>query len=207
MANVIADLTGAEAPVANIAPAGAPIPALEDKPALPDVPEAPLRVLRGIKNGQIPGAVIPEGAPPGKSGLTPEGLVELGIDVYRPKTKGLAGVVFAPEHLSLKEVQHLDAKGKLQDVFPNIMSLLGEGAPNGSTGADNETVDSVSPSSQGTAPTPPQTVPVLPRPTFGSDAQARATSERVNAIQGEVPSKRPLPGAGKVLNGLFARAA
>lgn len=206
--NALSDLMPAGAPAAQIAPAGSPeIPALADKPALPDIPEAPLRVLRGIKNGQLPGAVIPEGAPAGKSGLTPEGLVELGIDVYRPKTKGLAGVVFAPEHLSLKEVQHLDKAGKLQDVFPNIMSLLGDGAPTGDSAGGPLEDTAGNSDANPDAPTPPQSVPVLPRPTFGSDAQNRAVSARATAIQGDVPSKRPLPGAGKVLNGLFARPA
>ena len=94
--NALADLVGSPA----VQPAGSPevpeVPALADAPQTPDIPEAPLRVLRGIKNGQIPGATIPEGAPPGKSGLTPEGLTQLGIDIYRPSSKGLAGVVFAP---------------------------------------------------------------------------------------------------------------
>jgi len=197
MANVIEDLAGA--PVAPVAePAASGVPAV-DAPAL-DIPEAPLRVLRGIKNGQLPGATIPEGAPPGKSGLTPDGLQAMGVNIYKPHSKGLAGVAYAPEHISEKEVAHLDKAGKLSDVFPDIMKLLGDQAPAAEgSGAPAEAA--------GASPTPPTSVPVLPRPTFGSDAQARITGDRVNAIQGVEPSKRPLAGAGKVLNGLFARPA
>ena len=200
MANVIEDLAGAPvAPVAEVAPSG--VPAVDETPL--DIPEAPLRVLRGIKSGQLPGATIPENAPPGKSGLTPDGLQAMGVNIYKPHSKGLAGVAYAPEHISEKEVAHLDKAGKLSDVFPDIMKLLGDQAP---TGVQNNEGDVAAPDA-GASPTPPTTVPVLPRPTFGSDAQARITGDRVNAIQGVEPSKRPLAGAGKVLNGLFARPA
>lgn len=205
MSNVISDLTGpAEAAPAPAVDAAPEIPALAVDGAGPKVPEQALRVIRGIGAGQIPGALVLKGQPGIESGITAPMLNEMGVGLYRPKDPTLLAVAFSPKQVSVKMLQGMDAAGKLKDSFPTMTSLLqgpggdaggapmAPGAEEGATGPAPE-------------PTPPATSQVMPKPTFGSDAQAQAANERLNNLTSE-PSKRKIPGAGAVLNGLVTRA-
>lgn len=204
MANAISELLPA---TAGTIPAATAPNASEASPGSPSIPPQALNIIRGLASGQIPGAVIPSDAPKIETGLTPGDLIKAGIGLYHPRTKGLAGVAFSPEHVSEAMLQKMDKDGTLAKNFPSMTDLLKgvEAAPGGALDGLTPPDGSTQPASADGSPTQPSSVPVLPRPTFGADAQAEAANARLASLNPE-PSKRLIPGGGAVLNGLVTRA-
>lgn len=206
--NAISDLIGSASGTTPTAPAAAAPTASDASPGSPSIPPQALNVIRGLASGQVPGTYIPSDAPKIETGLSPGDLLKAGVGLYKPKTTGLVAVAYSPKQVSEKMLQKMDADGTLTKNFPSITDLLKgtEEAPGGAvadlTGADGSTP----PSGASGATEQPASVPVMPRPTFGADAQATAANARIQALSPE-PSKRKIPGGGSVLNGLVARAA
>jgi hypothetical protein len=163
----------------------------------------PLAVLKAVATGQLPGVLVPHDAPKIKSTLTPQDITDVGVQMYKPVTKGLAVVLFNPKLVPASTLQVLDKKGKLGSAFPSITTLLGK-AKSGASSTDDQTaeptaspnppdpanpVGSTPPGNVNSAindlnltgspaPQPPQRVPVLPRPTFSADTQKRVGNVR-----------------------------
>lgn len=185
--NVIQDLGGAPA----AAPQAASLPSLDSN--APAIPSGPLKVLRGVANGQIPGVVVPKGSPEIASDLTPDDLSGMGVGFYIPQSTDYVGVLFNPEQISEGMLQKMDKAGKLSEL-PSIDSMLGE----------SPAAEPVTPE-EGAAPSGMGAVPIMPRPSMSADAQGELANDRLQNLTTE-PSKRKLPGAGTVLNGLMNRA-
>ncbi len=196
--NILNDLGAA--PAANETPGASPeLPALDAK--APPVPDGPLKVLRGVSSGQIPGVVVPKGTPEIASGLKPEDLHQFGVDLYIPKSGDYVGVLFNPQHISEKMLQGMDKAGKLGEL-PSIDKLLG--SDSGDSGASADAGPTPSADSD-LGPSGMAPVQILPRSGLSSDAQGSLENSRLKALTTE-PSKRTIPGAGSVLNGLVNRA-
>ena len=164
-----------------------------------DFGSRPTLILRGIASGQLPGAYVPKNAAPVKSDLTPEDLTQAGISIYKTRDPQVSAVLFNPETISEKQVAHLDTAGKITSVFPSTATLL--------AGPSGAPADAAAPTDGSGDSEAAMTVPVLPRPNFGGMSPATMTNSRMMALNGgSEPSKRLVPGAGKIINGLMERA-
>jgi hypothetical protein len=177
--------------------------------------------LKELAAGKIRGVYIPKGwdpnsAPQEAAMLTPEVAQGLGLALYRPHDKDMAAALFNPSKVPHKEVVEKDKAGKLHSFFMPITKFFGDEksvAPKKDNGAESGSGTAPSPTAAGGTPTQDtplgmgdQPVPILPKPTFDADAQHAAAALRLNALAGkQLPSNRPLPGQGAVLNGLIAR--
>lgn len=191
--NVLKDFGGASA---GTPASTAEIPALDSK--APPIPDGPLKVLRGVASGQIPGVAVPKGTQEIASGLQPEDLQDFGVGFYIPKSDDYVAVLFNPEQISEKMLQNMDKAGQLSQL-PSIDKLLG-----GASG-ESETVSAPPSSDEDTGPSGMAPVQILPRPGLSSSAQSSLANDRLKNLATE-PSKRTIPGAGSVLNGLINRA-
>lgn len=171
-----------------------------------------LGVLKAIAAGQLPGVSVPTDAPKLSTDLTPDHLVSLGVGIYRPKSTGLSAVLFNQKTVPLSTVKMMDSSGTLSKSFPSITTFLGDlgadskGSPSedsaGPPGADAPSASDMN--LTGKAPSVASVVPVLPRPGFGAAASRQAATARMKALGGTEPSARAVPGAGAIVNGLWA---
>lgn len=195
---------------------GVQVPAPNNFAAAAKNPDAhaPLAVLKAVIGGQLPGVLIPHDAPKIQSSLTPQDLLQSGVGLYRPKSPGIAAVLFNPQHVPVSTLKAMDSKGTLKKAFPPITKFLGaskgKAAPKSSKVSNQAPGPSDSPSAisetnltGSPAPATVNMVPILPKPSFSADAEKQLAMKRVNAIAGNtLPSNRPMPGSGSVLQGL-----
>ena len=209
MAGVIDGLTGGSGSATTQPSSGGSDAA---NPTLSKLPETAQLAVRGLSSGQIPGAYVPKGANPQSSGLKPDDLFSVGIALYKPHSKDILAVAFNPDTLSEKTLKAMDKAGKIPENLPNLMNLLqGNTATGGGiTGADTTSspttatpLSGITPKLDGNgSPDAARTSAILPRPAPRSSLLA---SQRATEEASKEPSKRQVPGAGNVLNGLLAR--
>lgn len=117
---------------------------------------------------------------------------ELGLALYRSPNKVV--VMFNPAVLDPSDLRAADRAGKLDDVAVSMASFESTGAPK-------------TPESAPGAPEPVSGAPAPVSEGLTPRAQSKLAGKRITALMDdEAPSKRPVPGAGKILNGLLERA-
>lgn len=117
---------------------------------------------------------------------------ELGLALYRSPNKVM--VMFNPNVVDPDDLRAADKAGKLDTVAKPLAAFEGEQAPVAGSAAP------AAPSPVG-APVAPINEGLTPR------AQSKLAGERLSALKDNpAPSKRPVPGAGRILNGLIERA-
>ena len=148
------------------------------------VPEAPQNeLISSLTSGKLPGVNVPEGFKPGAklSGLTGPDFQNAGLAIYRPRTSGLMLTIFNPSAVSPDDVKAADAEGKLATLFPDVFQFDAPEATEDAPSANR--------------------VPILPRPASG------ALAALSGAAQAPVlPTERPIPAGGQLLNSLVNRA-
>jgi len=91
----------------------------------PDVKGKALGVLHAIGTGQLAGVHVPADAPKLKSDVTPKQVQDMGIGIYKPKSKDVSAVFFNPGKVPVTTLKALDAKNRLAHAFPSITKFLG----------------------------------------------------------------------------------
>lgn len=203
----------ATAPGATPETTKVPNPSNLSKAAQDPATHGPLAVLHAVATGKLPGVVVPHDAPKIKSTLTAQDIADVGVQIYRPMSKGLAAVLFNPKLVPQRTLSMMDRAGKLTRAFPSITSLL-KTADKGNKQSDQNATDEETPEQTpnpnppdpknkigstppgnvnsaindlnltgNPAPQPPQRVPVLPRPTFSGDTQKRIGNQRAKNMQ------------------------
>lgn len=179
-------------------------------------------VVHALIKGGIKGVYAPADLQPSDElalQTNPVLIKHLGLGVYRPKDPDVKAVLFNPAKISLQELQKADKDDKLTKILKPITKFLGgasasasrgqgaaggpepigDGPAGGLTGQNTPAA--------GTAPAPsPSPVSVMPKPTFGADAQKMAAEMRSKNFAPQGPTAGPLPGGGNILNGLLKRA-
>lgn len=100
-------------------------PMLKNGKAHPQLQARALGVLRAVGQGHLPGVHVPADAPKLDSDVTSEQIRKMGVGIYRPVNKDVAGVFYNPKQVPISTLKVLDAKGKLDDAFPSITKFLG----------------------------------------------------------------------------------
>lgn len=141
-------------------------------------------LLDALASGKLPGLNVPKGYQPRDpelNNISLEHLRAAGLDLYRPHDPNVMFSVFNPTKVKLEDLQAADKNGELSTLLPSIDQFDGAEPPSGPVGKIP-------------APAAPQ-VPVLQHP------QARPVQPHP-----VLPTERPVPAGGQLLNGLMSRA-
>lgn len=156
-----------------------PLSNLTGQPA----PEPQHELISSLTSGKLPGVNVPAGFKPGAKlgGLSGPDFQKAGLAMYRPHDPALMLTIFNPAAVSPDDVKAADAEGKLVTLFPDVSQFD-------------------APEATGDAPSATR-VPILPRPASG------ALAALSGAAQAPVlPTERPIPAGGQLLNSLVSRA-
>lgn len=154
-------------------------------------------LLHDLVAGDVPGVYAPKGFQPTPelAAMTNMKMIKtLNLGVYRPKDQEVAAVMFNPLKISIKDLQEADKNNELTKILPPITKYLHQQGPTGvSEGPTGGLIGN-------------QTTQVMPRPTFGADAQKMAAQMRSKNFAPQGPTAGPIPGGGVILNSLLKRA-
>lgn len=184
-------LIGPESSATAAAPASPAAPSLMDVGQLAELP--PVRALLEGK----PAAIYAEegiNTPLTQTiGQNFKKIGELGLALYRSPNKKM--IMFNPQAIDVNELRQADNEGKLDSVAISLEAFEAGGAPTAA-----QTAASAPAPQPGVAPAP-LTKGLTPR------AQSKLAGTRIGALMDdESPSKRKVPGGGKILNSLMERA-
>lgn len=155
---------------------------------------AELPPIRAVLEGKPAAVWAPEGINTPETQIIGRNLKkvgELGLALYRSPNKKM--VLFNPALLPPADLKAADAAGKLDEVAAPLESF------------------SAAPATEAPAPGAEQPAPGAQQPVtsgLAPRAQSKLAGTRLKALMDEEePSKRTVPGGGKILNSLFSRAA
>jgi len=196
----------------NPAAATPPPPAAAPQGGQMQSVEEKFPLLHDLVAGDVPGVYAPKGFKPSPelAAMTNMKMIKtLGLGIYRPKDQEVAAVMFNPAKISLKDVQEADKANELTKIFPSVAKYA-DGAPEGPAGVgDGPTgglIGNQTTQDQPAAGPSPEATQVMPRPTFGAEAQRMAAEMRTKNFAPAAPTAGPIPGGGNILNGLLKRA-
>lgn len=160
-----------------------PLTSLTGQPA----PEPQHELISELTSGKLPGVNVPAGFKPGAklSGLSGPDFQKAGLAMYRPHDPALMLTIFNPAAVSPDEVKTADSEGKLATLFPDVTQFDAPEAQEGPQSASR--------------------VPILPRPASGASGALAALSGAAQPAP-VLPTERPIPAGGQLLNSLVSRA-
>jgi hypothetical protein len=176
-------------------------------------------LLHELVVGDVKGVYAPKDLQPSPelAALTgPKMIKTLGLGVYRPKDPDVKAVLFNPNKISIKQLQEADKEDRLTKILVPVTKFLSgdskaaQGAPGAPAAVGDGPVGGLAgqntPPAAATSSPSPEPVGVLPKPTFGADAQKMAAEMRAKNFAPAGPTAGPIPGGGNILNGLLKRA-
>jgi hypothetical protein len=170
-------------------------------------------LLHDLVAGDVPGVYAPKGFKPSPelAAMTNMKMIKtLSLGIYRPKDPDVAAVMFNPAKISIADLQAADKKDELTKILTPITKYAGGPAQGGPAPVGDGPMGGLNgqnaPAAQGGAQLSPEPTQVMPRPTFGAEAQKMAAEMRSKNFAPQAPTAAPMPGAGNILNGLLKRA-
>lgn len=169
-------------------------------------------VVHALVAGDIKGVYAPKGLKASEElavQTNPVLIKHLGLGVYRPKDKDVQAVLYNPNKISLEQLQKADKEDKLTSILQPVTKFLGQNPGGPSSIGDGPTgglTGNQTSQDQPTNAPSSEPVQVMPRPTFGAEAQRMAAEMRSKNFAPAAPTAGPVPGGGTILNGLLKRA-